>query len=190
MENTHSNPSSSSSTMAGLFRFLHQNRIFRPATFGLIIFLFSFSFMDIQCSGQKVGTMTGMDFVLGNDPSLTEAAAANGMNVDEQYEGSPDIWAILALVGAILGTLTFFLQRNEQMVNAFCITAGIMGITGIQMLRRTWPSSRAQTGDIGAELIEVSFTGTYWLVVMLFYLLTAISVWRLVRPQKVEPAFM
>ena len=176
--------------MAGLFRFLHQNRIFRPATFGLIIFLFSFSFMDIQCSGQKVGTMTGMDFVLGNDPSLTEAAAANGMNVDEQYEGSPDIWAILALVGAILGTLTFFLQRNEQMVNAFCITAGIMGITGIQMLRRTWPSSRAQTGDIGAELIEVSFTGTYWLVVMLFYLLTAISVWRLVRPQKVEPAFM
>lgn len=175
---------------------LRNNRSFGPATYVLILILFSFSFMNIKCTnGQKVASMSGFGLVLGSEPQFKLNDAMGGFgeftdspNMQDDYERYPNIWAIMAFLGALLGALTFFYRGREELFHAFGLTAALMGLTGLNILRWTmrW-AIRAEQGEFGA-MLKVNFTNAYWLAVWLFFLVGCVSLYRLIDPQQKELA--
>jgi len=154
-----------------------------PASFGFAIFMFLFTFCDIQCTNQKIGSITGLQLVTGT----TIKTPGGGLgDLGDLGNTAPDvpanIWAIIALASAI-GGLAIFLKKHpkEAIVGT---AAGAAGFVSLIILRLTagFDSSDA-LGDVP---ITVKFKFAFWMALLALGAAGAISYLRLGMEQKEE----
>src|SRR5687767_15492005 len=73
--------------------FIHK-RFIGPTTFGLIVLMFFFTFIDIKCNGVSLGTVKGYELATGY--SLTK-------HDDTKHNEKPNIYAAAAMFFAVIG---------------------------------------------------------------------------------------
>ncbi len=189
MENHPTSPEVSDKLNDGL-AFIKEKRPLAPLTFGIILLLFSFSFVDFKCTGgQKIASLTGMDLAFGGKPnihmddSFSDFGMGDQEEMTEGYAGFPDIWALLALLGVVGGIITYFYKGSFQTFNAFGLAAAGISLFGLTALR--WNYNRQIKNDPEIQgMVYIEFTNTYWAAVFLLYVLLAITVYRIMQPDK------
>jgi hypothetical protein len=142
---------------------------------GLCFFL---PFISISCSGQRLGTLSGIQLVTGDEidideealtESFAEAFGTTGTEApdegtpEEPPENDPSIWAILALAAAVLGVIVGFVTKGRARAMSSFVAA-LLGLVGLIGLRFDLQ------GDVGeAEgLVSVDYRLGYWISALLF----------------------
>jgi len=162
--------------------FIRSKRGISPATCLAALILFAFPFMNVTCNGQKVGSITGTNLVLGTTPNIDDGADIGGWgNLSANDDSSANIWAVLAFLAILSGALLFFFKGKEYMYEAFGIASAGIGLFGLNMLRWTWHLQMYAVYGENSEFIGVNFTSAYWLAVLLLHAAIAFSVYRLVK---------
>ncbi|MBK9636556.1 MAG: hypothetical protein IPO63_01575 [Bacteroidetes bacterium] len=89
-------------------------KMFSPATFGIVIICFFFSFFDLKCNNQVVYSVKGIDLVTGvNDPGKSNIFGGE-TNRTENPKGQKSIWAIIAITCALLGILAYATKYKDN----------------------------------------------------------------------------
>lgn len=150
---------------------IRNRRTLAPASFGVAIILFFFSFMDISCNGQHLVSLSGVDLAIGKEVQEMGAEDFFGGAFSEEAESSgekvrPNILAILALLSCFGGLFVYLTRRRLEA--ALGLAAGITGAWLLLMLRWSLLSSlKLQMGGEmdGMMVLDVNFTPAYWLCV-------------------------
>ena len=159
----------------------HQTRRFSPGFFGVIALCFLLPFVSITCTGSRIVTITGLDFVTGAKVEIDkefqesldfgeefDTGDAQDAAGDVDIEGAEDdrvernMFAIAALGAAILGlVLTLVLKRRGRDLAA-AILAGIV-LLGLLIFR--FDTSNDAAGGEGIVAVEYRFG--WWVAVLL-----------------------
>ena len=108
---------------------LINKRAIIPSSFSLILVLFFFTFCDLKCGNQKIGSIKGIDLVIGSSFTKSE----NILNPNSKEEKvPPNIWAILSFMSAIVGLGSFL--RKDKIEALICISAAILGFISLIIL--------------------------------------------------------
>jgi len=178
------------SPLEDFFRFIQKARGLSPLSFLVVLALFSFPFMNISCSGESLATLSGKELMVGANQSWEPGAALGGyglgLDLDESEETSmpPNIWAIIAFLGAFGGMLTIFFRGKDYLFNALCVAAAGISILGMNMLRWTFSWEMDQRVEEFVGMIQLSFMPAYWIALMLLYTAAIIGLYRLFNTSK------
>ncbi len=159
-------------------RLNEQTRERSPFMFLVIGLCFFLPFISISCSGQRLGTLSGIQLVTGDEIDIdeqaleqqfTEAFGTTGTTeADDEApsdapENDPSIFAIIALAAAVLGVIAGFVTRGRTraMVSFAAALAGLVGLIGLRFDLQ---------GDVseGEGLISVDYRLGYWISALLF----------------------
>jgi hypothetical protein len=172
------------SPLDDFFRFIQKARGLSPLSFLVVLALFSFPFMNISCSGESLATLSGKELMIGADQSWETGAALGGygLGLDESEETSmpPNIWAIIAFLGALGGMLTIFFRGKYYLFNALGVAAAGISILGMNMLR--WTATREMDQlqfEEFSGMLQFSFMPAYWVALTLLYSAACIGLYRL-----------
>ncbi len=151
---------------------IRNRRPLAPASFGVAIILFFFSFIDISCSGQHLISISGMELVLGKeikDPSTGDffGATYNNDETIENQDVKPSFFAVIALLSAIGGLVVYL--TKQKLEAPLGLAAGLTGAWMLLMLRSFTLTSLKMQASIemgGMMAIEAKFTFAFWLCVL------------------------
>ena len=139
-------------------------RKFSPGLFGIIVILFFLPFVAVTCSGTEMFTLKGLDLVTGTEitedeirdseigEQLTQFEEGFGGETTES-SGEPtkidmQIFAVLALIAAVVGLITGFLLKGRRGALAAAIS-GVVGALSLLILRSTFEVEA--TGDAAEQ---------------------------------------
>jgi hypothetical protein len=164
-----------------------------PVMFLVIGLCFFLPFISISCSGQRLGTLSGVQLVTGAEIDIDEAALTEEFG--EQFgegagfstftsgdsdegpteDNEPSVWAIIALAAAAIGLVVGFAlkRRTRSMASLVAAVLGLAGLVGLRF---------DLEGDVSeAEgLVSVDYRIGYWIAALLFVVL-GLSHWIFVR---------
>jgi hypothetical protein len=161
-----------------------QTRKRSPFMFLVIGLCFFLPFISISCSGQRLGTLSGVQLVTGAEIDIDEQALTeqfgdlNGGTTgfstftsgdpDERptEDNEPSVWAIIALAGAAIGVIVGFVTKGRMRAIG-SLTAALLGLAGLIGLRLDLE------GDLGEAkgLVSVDYRIGYWIAALLFAVL-------------------
>ncbi len=120
---------------------------------GLLFFL---PFCDINCSGRKLVSLTGVVLATGAQISPTQLQTEIG----ESHEIPANLWAILAFASVFLGLIVSLTSSKPN------ILSGLLGIACATFLiiLQTTINKKINEFDIG--FFSVSFLTSFWIVVI------------------------
>ena len=164
-----------------------QTRRFSPGFFGVIALCFLLPFVSITCTGSRIVTITGLDFITGAKVEIDkefqeslnfgeefDTGDARDAADDVQLEGAEDDrvdrnpFAIAALAAAIVGlVLTLVLKRRGRDLAA-TILAGLV-LLGLLIFR--FDTNNDAAGGEGVVAVEYRFG--WWVAVVLSAALVA-----------------
>lgn len=141
-----------------------------PGLFGLTLLFFFFTFCEFSCQGNAVAKVSGIQMVTGTSietpdesgPSMGGIFGAPSREEEKESKSMPpNIWAILAMLGALAGAVIFLIgNRLENMVG---MIAGGVGALSLLILKSTVQNAviKETKGFITAD-----FTFAFWLAVL------------------------
>lgn len=144
------------------------------APFILAILGFFMVFTEINCNGEQLASLTGMDLVTGSE-GIT----------DEEERSDPNIWAIIALSAAVIGILVWLFTSFRTQVLSL-LAAGVIGLASMIVLyydlkrdakSEVENSTQDEEGfnmDMDIE-VDVEMKFGYWFVVFCFAIAAVIS---------------
>lgn len=141
------------------------------AGFILICLLFFLPFVNIQCSGTKIMTVTGLELVTGfqmNSPSMS-----GRHNSAERSDAN--VFAIAALGFSLVGAILAFVSR-KKIVNLTFAALTAAALLALQIDLGSKTSSRAR--DIA---ITLNFEFAYWLALIVSIALIVLAI--VIKPQ-------
>lgn len=124
-----------------------------PVSFALAIICFFFTFCDINCGGQKMGSLTGINLVTGTQ---METPTMFGQKTKGQ-EVPASIWAIFAFGAAIIGLGAYLIkEKREALIGT---GAGLVGAGSLIILQFGVKSAieKESKGQVHAD-----FQLAYW----------------------------
>lgn len=137
-----------------------------PALFGLIVICFFLPFMNISCGGQKIVTLTGLQFVTGT--SVEQQDPFSGKAKSEKIESEP--LAVAVFLCALAGlALSFLHSRSGTILPAI---AGGAGGGLLLLFKHGMDQKVLQEGE---GLIQVQYEFGFWLMLMLFLAATVMN---------------
>lgn len=162
----------SSAAIASTTEAIRNRRTLAPASFGVAIILFFFSFMDISCNGQHLVSISGVDLVVGKkiQDIGSEDLFGGGFSNEEASSGQdvqPNGLAVLAFLSCFGGLFVYLTRRRLEA--PLGLAAGITGAWLLLMLRWSLLSSLdMQMGEEmgGMMVLDIQFTLAFWLCVL------------------------
>lgn len=174
-----------------------QTRRFSPGFFAVIALCFLLPFVSITCSGSRLATLKGLDFVLGTEVTIDQELEESfdldtgqtpGTDAPEgeiDVEGAedsrvdPNIFAIAALAGAVVGiVLTMILRRRGRDLAAVVLASIVL----LSLLIFRFDTSGDAEGGQGVVGIEYRFG--WWIAVLVAMALVFSHLWGLRRPHR------
>ena len=124
-------------------------------------------FTEINCNGEELASLTGMDLVTGSE-SIG----------DEEENSDANIWAILALASAAIGIIVYFAAKSPLNFNLI-LAAAVIGLASmvalyfdIKQQADNEMKSESDDGDgfnLDTDLsIDVEMKFGYWFVLICF----------------------
>ncbi|MGD0590120.1 MAG: hypothetical protein ABSA44_04900 [Bacteroidota bacterium] len=125
-----------------------------PASFAIAIICFFFTFCNLNCGGQIIGSVTGINLVTGTE--LGGRDMFSGRETKGQ-EIPANIWAIFAFVAAISGLIAFLMkEKREARIGTGAGAIGVGSLIILQFVIKSAIDEKAK----GA--INVDFQFPYW----------------------------
>lgn len=157
-------------------------RSFVPISLILGIGLFFFSFVDLKCTnGQKAASFTGIQLITGAELKAPDVGLPNNFYsgsveyTDQQSQKvSSNIWAILALLSALVG-LIFFI-KNDPKENWIGFITCVVGTSSLELLRF---NLLITAKSLEQYQMYIVFKPAYWLAIIAFIVAGTISFFRL-----------
>lgn len=139
----------------------------RPALLGLVVLCFFLPFANLSCQGDRIDTLSGMNFVTGGHQievppgGLVETVPAYGT-------------ALLALICALGGIALCFVQAPLVAIGP--VVLSLLGALFLWGLRSQLINEVARRGE---GLLAISFEAGYVLAVVCFLVAAGFGVWYL-----------
>ncbi len=161
-----------------------------PWTFALIIILFWLPFADLQCSGVKLKTFSGIEMAVGTKMKATDNFMGSNSLLDEDSDNTattkdsgtqkvaPFVSASIALILAIIGLVVFlFTLKNPKNVFYATIAAlGALSMIALQIEAMMMLKSSNQEMDFKDTIdLHFSYQFAYWLVLLLFLAVAVVN---------------
>lgn len=103
--------------------------VMSPAVLGGVVLCFFMNFFTIQCSNQKLASISGYDLVVGGNVNMNKPMGGEQDSQDAK-KLSPNLWALAALVLAVAGILVYFINPPKKLL----ITAALAFAAFISLL--------------------------------------------------------
>jgi hypothetical protein len=150
-------------------------------SFGAVILLFFLSFCDLQCSGQKIASVSGFNLVTGKSFSAPQP----GGGLDSAQRLKPNFFAIMALGMAICGLVVYVNKLPNESFWGMAVGAG--GAFSL-LVMRTLLLAKINGQSMG--MVSLHFKFPFWLAIMCFIAAGGLSFlrWKLsgyILPQEV-----
>lgn len=144
------------------------------APFVLAILGFFMVFTEINCNGEQLASLTGMDLVTGSE-GIT----------DEEERSAPNIWAIISLSAAVIGIIAWLLTPFRTQTFSL-IAAGVIGLASMVVLyydlkgdaRDELENSTKDEDGFNMDMdldVDVEMKFGYWFVVICFAIALVIN---------------
>jgi len=128
-----------------------------PASYGLGIVFFFFSFFVIKCGDTKIATVSGINLVTGKEITAN-TSLGNSSNSSNSKSVDPNVWAIIALSSAVIGLGVYLIKfKKEELVGTI---VGGLGVTALAILGYTFKDSVNEADLRGMVTISLGFG--YW----------------------------
>lgn len=141
------------------------------AFFVIIIICFFMPFLDLSCSGQKMGRVNGLQLVLGGE---VETPGMFGGTQRDRID--PEPLAISAFIAAVIGLLLSFSNRRES--KALPLLAGAGGGVFLLLLKSKAENEIAREG---MGILHVELEAGFWLTLVLFFVVALLNLFALVQ---------
>jgi hypothetical protein len=140
-----------------------------PVTFGLIVLMFFFTFIDIKCNGVSLGTVKGYELATGY-----HVGKGSG---DETKHKDPNVYAAMALLLAALGCgLSFLRARPGSLAKLICGAAGFLSMV-ILYLSLKQDAHQANADSMSSSIkISIDFQLAFWIALGLFLFATILGI--------------
>ncbi|GHT77865.1 hypothetical protein AGMMS50262_19890 [Bacteroidia bacterium] len=139
--------------------------------FAAVIIFFFFNFCTVSCSGQKVGSVTGINLVTGTE--LKNRDMFSGRETKGE-EIPSNIWAIIAFGAAIIGLGTFLIkEKRGALIGA---GAGATGFVSLLILQFVIKNSIEKEGQ---GVLQADFQFAYWVALIAMGITSYISYLRI-----------
>jgi len=125
-----------------------------PASFAIAIILFFFTFCDLKCGGQKIGSVTGINLVTGTE--LKDHDMFTGREIKGK-EIPSSIWAIFAFGAAIIGLGAFLIKEKREAIIG--TGAGLVGAGSLIILQFAIKNA---IDEQAKGQVETDFQFPYW----------------------------
>jgi len=126
-----------------------------PVLFAVVIIFFFSNFFTISCSGQKVGSVTGINLVTGTE------LKGHDMFTGEEIKGEKvpsSAWAIIALGAAIIGLGAYLIKiKSEAIIGTGAGAIGFVALLILQFVVKNAIENKAEGNPIQAD-----FQFAYW----------------------------
>ncbi|MFT4523029.1 MAG: hypothetical protein ACI8ZN_001981 [Bacteroidia bacterium] len=155
---------------------LKGNRKIVPIGYLLVLISFFFSFMNINCGGTKLASVSGIDLVIGDEIEKKDIAAVSFDTTDFEVQTiKPNPFAIIAFGCSVLGLLLFFFkQAKESRNNMILSTIGFVSLVIIPFASNSFLTEKTSL-DSAFEVISISFQLGYFIALGLFLVIAIIS---------------
>jgi hypothetical protein len=135
--------------------------IVSTATLALVAILFLLPFINLECGGQRMFVLTGIDLVTGfsyKAPSLDQSQLIQ--------QGHPNEFAIAAFLSSILGVL-FVLAVRENLRNVQAVSVVASAITSICLLLLQIQLRSKIQDQSHVMMVRLNFEIGYWLCLII-----------------------
>lgn len=133
-------------------------KVISPAIYGIALICFFLPFIDVSCSGQKIGSFTGIQLVTGitiEQSVMWEEGRA------QKVDREP--LAIAAFISAFMGLgLSFIKSRKSS------IAPAVMGAAGVILLLLLKSKIDSEVLRQGEGMIQVEYGIGFWLTFLSF----------------------
>ena len=147
---------------------------------GVALLAFFLPWITVSCSGQKLGSATGLQLVTGN------ITAKNPMTgVLERHIGDPNLLLGLAAVVFLIGFINACLPRgpnDKAPATVFCaaalslvlVLAATLSITSATVAR-IFSGRQGAVDPIAASMLQVEYAAGFWIAVLALSIAIALS---------------
>ena len=118
--------------------------------------LFLLPFCDLNCSGRKIGSLSGVVLVTG----ATLSPTVLGTEIGESRDIPANLWAVLAFLSTLLGLLVSLSYFRSN------ILSGILGLACAFFLIILQVSINEKMNEAQFSLFTASFTVPYWIALI------------------------
>lgn len=153
-----------------------------PASYGLGIVFFFFSFFVIKCGDTKIASVSGVNIVTGKEITAN-TSFGNSSNSSDSKSVDPNVWAIIALSSAVIGLGVYLFKfKKEELVGTI---VGGLGVAALAILGYTFKDSVNEADLRGMVTISLGFG--YWGALICIMLAGILSFLRLrIKSKPVE----
>jgi hypothetical protein len=132
-----------------------------PVTFGLIVLMFFFSFIDIKCNTVSLGKVKGYELATGY-----HLGTGSG---DQSKHQQPNVYAAMALLLAAAGCgLSFLKARPGSWAKLICGAAGFLSMI-VLFLSLKRDEHKANLDSVSSTIkITIDFQLAFWIALFLF----------------------
>lgn len=133
---------------------LASRRSIIPLLFAVVIIFFFFNFFTVSCSGQEVGSLTGINLVTGTEFKYRDMFSGR----ETKGEKIPsNAWAIIAFGAAIVGLGAFLIkQKRDALIGT---GAGAIGFGSLLILQFVINNAIEKESEGG---LQANFEFAYW----------------------------
>lgn len=135
-----------------------------PAMFVIVLICFFLPFTTFTCSGEKMATITGVQYLTGT--SITVPGSGSFGSRPQTEEISPEPLIIVVLVFTVLGLIISF--ANGTISYVLSVIAGIGGTIFLFLFKSKVDK---ETLAEGGGMIHVDFNLGFWLAVVFLVLI-------------------
>lgn len=139
-----------------------------PAMFIIVLICFFLPFTTFTCSGEKMATITGVQYVTGT--SITVPGSGSFGSKPQTEKISPEPLIIVVLVFTVLGLIISF--ANGTISYVLSVIAGIGGTIFLFLFKSKVDK---ETLAEGGGMIQVDYNVGFWLAIVLLVLVVLVN---------------
>jgi len=145
-----------------------------PLSFLVAVLAFLLTFTEINCNGQQLDTITGIELVRGYEQDI-DIATENNDAAKKVERSDPNIFALNALIAGILGIVLFALKkmRNNYQLIGIIAVIGFGCLIGmmIDLQSKMTTAQNESGGKLNIDLnVEIKMKIGFWLAVISFFI--------------------
>lgn len=145
-----------------------------PISFLLVIIFFFTTFCTVSCGGEKLTTLSGIDFVTGKTVSKTGMSGGLMGGSSKSERMPPNIFAILAFGSAFVGLGMYIIKEKREN-----IAGTVAGLVGTLCLLILYIGISNKISSEGQGYLSVSFNFGYWISLLGFIVAGVVSYFRI-----------
>lgn len=157
---------------------MHKFSLLSPAGSLIALAGFFLIFMDINCNGTKLDSVTGIELVTGYEQDFDLTGTETKEAYIEKYD--PNIFALNGFIAAILGLILFIVKRwrNNFQLAAVIGAIGFICMLGLMIdLKSKIAKAQEKDSILNFNLnIEFEMKFGYWLVTLCFLIVTIVNI--------------